>query len=85
MWTTRGNPARVTHFDNSIENCTLFKAVEMKRDDRVMAFIIGWILAPKRSNHAQLTKREIYLMFTLKAKIQTGSVELICDSILKAI
>jgi len=50
-----------------------------------MAFNIGWILGPRGSNHAQLTIKDVYLMFTLKAKIQTDWAELVCDTILKAI
>jgi len=39
------------------KKCTLYKAGGIKRDDRVMAFIIGWILAPRDGNHGQLLSR----------------------------
>lgn len=31
---------------DELEKCTMFKVDGMKRDEKVMKFIIGWILAP---------------------------------------
>ncbi|WVZ01866.1 hypothetical protein V8G54_022672 [Vigna mungo] len=61
---------------NLIEVRLLLKNGEMKRDDRVLAFLIGWILA---------SREDVYIMFSLKEKILTDWAELVCDTIMKAI
>ncbi|KOM48468.1 hypothetical protein LR48_Vigan07g217200 [Vigna angularis] len=50
---------------------TLFKARGMKRDERLCAFVIAWILLPRSGNHAQLTTEDVYLIHALKGRIQT--------------
>jgi len=37
----------------------------MKMDDWVMAFIVGWILAPRANNHGQLLNEDIFLMYAV--------------------
>jgi len=47
----------------------------MKIDDRVLAFILAWILVPRGSNHAQLNIEDILLMHALKERIQVDWFE----------
>jgi len=47
----------------NVNKLTTYKVGDIKHDDRVMAFIIGWILSLKTRNHAQLTTKDIFLIF----------------------
>lgn len=55
----------------------------MKREDRLCAFVIPWILLPRGSNHAQLTTEDICLIHALKENIQPNWVAIISDNMIK--
>ena len=55
----------------------------MKKDDRVMAFIIGWILAPRVGNHGQLLTEDIFLMHAINSRVKINWSALVCDTIIK--
>ncbi|KOM38198.1 hypothetical protein LR48_Vigan03g158000 [Vigna angularis] len=44
----------------------------MKRDERLCAFVIAWIMLPKGGNHVILTIEDVYLIHALKGRIQTN-------------
>lgn len=55
----------------------------MKKDDRLVVFIILWILMPRGSNHAQATTEDLYLLKALKEDIQVDWLATIFDNMLK--
>ncbi|WVZ03628.1 hypothetical protein V8G54_024434 [Vigna mungo] len=55
---------------NDIQDYSNYKTGGMKKDDRLIVFIISWILMPKGSNHAHETTEDLYLLKALKEKIQ---------------
>ena len=65
------------------KKCNLYKGGGMKRDDHVMAFIIGWILAPRAGNYGQLLTEDIFLMHALNSRFKINWFALMCDTILK--
>ncbi|WVZ08945.1 hypothetical protein V8G54_022291, partial [Vigna mungo] len=48
-----------------------YRTEGMKKDDRLCAFIITWILLPRGSNHAQVTIEDLCLLHALIENIQT--------------
>jgi len=52
-------------------------------DERLLAFVIAWILAPRGSNHAQLSKDNMLLIFTFKSRIQLYWPTIIYATMLK--
>lgn len=56
---------------NQARDCSFYKTGGMKRDDRLCAYVISWILLPRGSNHAQLTTEDIFIIYALKSNIQT--------------
>ena len=68
---------------SSANKCTFYKVGGMKRDDRVMAFIIGWILAPRAGNHGQLLIEDIFFMHSINSRVKINWSALVCDTIIK--
>ncbi|WVZ10216.1 hypothetical protein V8G54_014746 [Vigna mungo] len=62
---------------------SLYRTRGMKRDDRLYAFVIAWILFPIGSNHAQLTTEVICLLHALKEDISIDWVTIISDNMTK--
>jgi len=48
-----------------------------------MAFIIGWILAPRVGNHGQLLTEDIFLMHAINSRVKINWSALVCDTIIK--
>ncbi|BAT82061.1 hypothetical protein VIGAN_03200500 [Vigna angularis var. angularis] len=62
---------------------TLFNVGGLKRDDRLCAFVIAWILLPRGGNHAQLTIEDVYLLHALKGRLETDWTVVVCDHMVK--
>ncbi|QCD99321.1 hypothetical protein DEO72_LG7g602 [Vigna unguiculata] len=50
-------------------NYNIFRADAIEKDERVLAFIISWILVPHNSNHAQLTTEDVFLLHAFKCNL----------------
>jgi len=57
----------------------------MKKDERVLAFIIAWILVPRNGNHAQLTTEDVFLIHAFKSNILIDWSEVVYDTMQKPI
>ncbi|KOM43626.1 hypothetical protein LR48_Vigan05g123100 [Vigna angularis] len=55
----------------------------MRKDERLCAFVIAWILLPRGRNHTQLTIEDVYLIHALKGRIQTYWTVAIYDHMVK--
>ncbi|KOM27172.1 hypothetical protein LR48_Vigan404s002300 [Vigna angularis] len=55
----------------------------MKKDDRLCAFVISWILMPRGSNHAQATIEDLCLLKALKENIQVDWAAVVSENMLK--
>ncbi|KOM34646.1 hypothetical protein LR48_Vigan02g079600 [Vigna angularis] len=49
---------------------TLFKVGGLKKNERLCAFIIAWILLPRGGNHAKLSTKDVYLLHALRDKFK---------------
>uniref|UniRef100_A0A151UHJ5 Uncharacterized protein n=1 Tax=Cajanus cajan TaxID=3821 RepID=A0A151UHJ5_CAJCA len=56
----------------------------MKKNSRLISFIIAWMLKPKLHNHAQMSRDDILLMHVIKKKIKIDWVSVVNDCIWKA-
>nr|KYP42395.1 hypothetical protein KK1_036185 [Cajanus cajan] len=65
-------------------NYTRFLAGGMKKNSRLISFIIAWMLKPRLHNHAQMSRDDILLMHVIKKKIKIDWVSVVNDCIWKA-
>jgi len=61
----------------------IFRISGMKKDERVLAFIISWILVPRNGNHAQLTTADVFLIHAFKSNILINWSEVVSDTMQK--
>lgn len=60
-----------------------FKARGIKMDERLISYVIAWILVPRGNNHAQLTIDDLLMLHALKKGIQVDWSAIVVDKILK--
>nr|KYP37266.1 hypothetical protein KK1_041546 [Cajanus cajan] len=65
-------------------NYNKFLAGGMKKNSRLISFIIAWMLKPRLHNHAQISRDDIFLMHVIKKKVKIGWVSVVNDCIWKA-
>nr|KYP31947.1 hypothetical protein KK1_047494 [Cajanus cajan] len=65
-------------------NYTKFLARGMKKNLRLISFIIAWMLKPWLHNHAQMSRDDILLMHVIKKKIKIDWVSVVNDCMWKA-
>jgi len=53
-------------------------------DERLLDFVIAWILAPRGNNHAQLSEDNMLLIYAFKNEIQVYCHAIIYEVMLKA-
>nr|KYP59548.1 hypothetical protein KK1_014984 [Cajanus cajan] len=62
-------------------NYSKFLAGGMKKNSRLISFIIAWMLKPRLHNHAQMSKDDILLMHVIKKKEKIDWVSIVNDCI----
>uniref|UniRef100_A0A151UFN0 Uncharacterized protein n=1 Tax=Cajanus cajan TaxID=3821 RepID=A0A151UFN0_CAJCA len=65
-------------------NNNKFLAGGMKKNSRLISFIIAWMLKPRLHNHAQMSRDDILLMHVIKKKIKIDWVSVVNDCMWKA-
>nr|KYP38281.1 hypothetical protein KK1_040482 [Cajanus cajan] len=65
-------------------NYNKFLARGMKKNSRLISFIISWMLKPRLHNHAEMSRDDILLMHVIKKKIKIDWVSVVNDCIWKA-
>nr|KYP54930.1 hypothetical protein KK1_001131 [Cajanus cajan] len=65
-------------------NYTKLLARGMKKNSRLISFIIAWMLKPRLHNHAQMSMDDILLMHVIKKKIKIDWVSVVNDCMWKA-
>nr|KYP63643.1 hypothetical protein KK1_018222 [Cajanus cajan] len=65
-------------------NYNKFLAGGMKKNSRLISFIIAWMLKPRLHNHAQMSRDDILLMHVIKKKEKIDWVSVVNDCIWKA-
>nr|KYP76059.1 hypothetical protein KK1_020280 [Cajanus cajan] len=65
-------------------NYTKFLAGGMKKNSRLISFIIAWMLKPRLDNHAQMSRDDTLLMHVIKKKIKIDWVSVVNDCMWKA-
>nr|KYP34370.1 hypothetical protein KK1_044690 [Cajanus cajan] len=62
-------------------NYNKFLAGGMKKNSRLISFIIAWMLKPRLHNHAQMSRDDILLMHVIKKKEKIDWVSVVNDCI----
>nr|KYP37188.1 hypothetical protein KK1_041634 [Cajanus cajan] len=65
-------------------NYSKFLAGGMKKNSRLISFIIAWMIKPRLHNHAQISRDDILLMHVIKKKIKIDWVSVVNDCMWKA-
>nr|KYP36043.1 hypothetical protein KK1_042867 [Cajanus cajan] len=65
-------------------NYNKFLVGGMKKNSRLISFIIAWMLKPRLHNHAQMSRDDILLMHVIKKKIKIDWVSVVNDCMWKA-
>nr|KYP31669.1 hypothetical protein KK1_047877 [Cajanus cajan] len=65
-------------------NYEKFLAGGMKKNSRLISFVIAWMLKPRLHNHAQMSRDDILLMQVIKKKIKIDWVSVVNDCMWKA-
>nr|KYP34767.1 hypothetical protein KK1_044223 [Cajanus cajan]KYP34768.1 hypothetical protein KK1_044224 [Cajanus cajan]KYP34770.1 hypothetical protein KK1_044226 [Cajanus cajan] len=56
----------------------------MKKNSRLISFIIAWMIKPQLHNHAQMSRDDIFPMHVIKKKIKIDWVSVVNDCMWKA-
>nr|KYP35558.1 hypothetical protein KK1_043403 [Cajanus cajan] len=64
-------------------NYNKFLVGGMKKNSRLISFIIAWMLKPRLHNHAQMSRDDILLMHVIKNKIKIDWVSVVNDCMWK--
>uniref|UniRef100_A0A151UDL1 Uncharacterized protein n=1 Tax=Cajanus cajan TaxID=3821 RepID=A0A151UDL1_CAJCA len=75
---------RDCHRNPETTNYNNFLAGGMKKNSRLISFIIAWMLKPRLHNHAQMFRDDILLMHVIKKKEKIDWVSVVNDCIWKA-
>uniref|UniRef100_A0A151UE21 Uncharacterized protein n=1 Tax=Cajanus cajan TaxID=3821 RepID=A0A151UE21_CAJCA len=65
-------------------NYNKFLARGMKKNSRLISFIIAWMIKPRLHNHAQMSRDDILLRHVIKKKIKIDWVSMVNDCMWKA-
>nr|KYP32242.1 hypothetical protein KK1_047117 [Cajanus cajan] len=65
-------------------NYTNFLAGGMKKNSRLISFIIAWMIKPRLHNHAQMSRDDILLMHVINKKIKIDWVSVVNDCMWKS-
>ena len=57
----------------------------LKLDERLIAFIVSWIITPKGSNHSTLSEEDLLLIYFIMNKVRLNWIHIIKDHMQKAI
>lgn len=68
---------------NMTRDHSSFRVDYLRKDERVCASAITWILLPRGEDHTQLTTEDVYLLQALRAKIQTNWTSVIRNHMIK--
>ena len=91
----KGNTGIVDEFNKMkfYKNClkdpqarvTKFGVRGLKLNERLIAFIVSWILTPRGNNHSTLSEEDLVLIYCIMNKIKLNWIHIIKDHMQKAI
>jgi len=62
-----------------------FSAGGLKLDERVIAFIVSWIITPRGSNHSTLSQEDLLLIYCIMNKVKINWIHTIKEHMQKSI
>ena len=71
--------------DPNLQVENLYKVGNVKLNERMLHYVIVWILVARGTNHAQLTKEDILLMYGFLNNVSIDWPSIILDNMFKAI
>jgi len=75
-------------YKNCLQNpqarVTKFGVGGLKLNERLVAFIVSWILTPRGNNHSTLSKEDLVLIYCIMNKIKLNWIHIIKDHMQKA-
>jgi len=57
----------------------------LKLDERLIAFIVSWIVTPRGNNHSTLSKEDLLLIYCIMNKVKLNWIHIFKDHMQKAI
>jgi len=57
----------------------------LKLDERLIAFIVSWIVTPRGTNHSTLSEEDFFLIYCIMNKVKLNWIHLFKDHMQKAI
>ena len=70
---------------NPLSKVRNFSVGGLKLDERLIAFIVSWIITPRRSNHSTLSEEDLLLIYCIMNKVKLNWIHIIKDHMQKAI
>ena len=71
--------------NNPLSKVRNFLVGGLKLDERLIAFIVSWIITPRGSNHSTLSEEDLLLIYCIMNKVKINWIHTIKDHIQKAI
>jgi len=72
------------YLQNPQARVTKFGVGGLKLNERLVAFIVSWILTPRGNNHSTLSKKDLVLIYCTMNKIKLNWIHIIKDHMQKA-
>jgi len=70
---------------NPLSKVRNFSVGGLKLDERLIAFIMSWIITPRGSNHSTLSEEDLLLIYCIMNKVKLNWIHIIKDDTQKAI
>ena len=70
---------------NPLSKVRNFSVGGLKLDERLIAFIVSWIITPRGSNHSTLCKEDLLLIYCIMNKVKINWIHTIKDHMQKVI
>lgn len=56
----------------------------LKKDNKLIHFLVVWLLCPRASNHAQCSETDLIIIYGIVNEIMIHLPNIICDTMMKA-
>jgi len=70
---------------NPFSKVKFFSVGGLKVDERLIAFIVSWIITPRGSNHSTLSKEDLQLVYCVMNKVKINWIHTIKEHMQKSI
>jgi len=61
-----------------------FSVGDLKLNENIVAFIVSWMLTPRRNNHSVLTGEDLVLIYCIMNKININWIHIVKENMQKS-